>query len=200
MKAGKREIQRRIAYEAARILTDYRSDDLIFAINKAATKLGVHNRRLMPNHEEVDSALREQQRLFRGTEQQSAVKNMRNAALPAMKALKQYKPLLIGPVYEGTADLNSRIRLFLFAPTPEDVALSLLALHIPWHEKDCSIKFTDGSRKIMPSYHFTADGNYFELIVLPDTGFNKRPLDPQEHRPIKGLTVQQLEKLLSHAD
>lgn len=197
MKAKKRETQRRIAYEAARILTDSRSDDQTFAIHKAAARLGINNKRLMPNREEVDSALREQQRLFRGGEQQTVVKKMRNAALQAMEALPQFNPLLVGPVYEGTADLNSRIRLYLFAPTPEEVAFSLMALHIPWHERDCSIKFSDGSRKAIPSFRFIADSNYFELLILPDTGLNNRPIDPQDNRPIKGVTTQQLEKLIN---
>ena len=197
MKARNRETQRRIAYEAARILTDNRLDDQTYAIQKAADRLGVNNRRLMPNREEVDSALREQQRLFRGNEQQMAVHIKRTAALQAMKKLEQFNPLLVGAVHEGTADLNSRIRLHLYASTPEEVAFCLMSMHIPWHERDCPIKFNDGSRKILPSYRFVANDHYFELIILPDTGLNIRPLDPQDGRPIKGMTAMQLKKLLN---
>jgi len=150
----------------------------------------------MPTRDEVDAALREQQRLFRGTEQQAVVEKMRSAALQAMQALQQFKPLLVGPVLEGTADKNSRIRLHLFASTPEEVALRLMEMHIPWHEKDCSIKFSDGNRKNMPSFRFTADSDYFELIVLPDSGLNNRPVDPRDNRPITGATIPRLEKLL----
>ncbi len=197
MKDGKREIQRLIAYEAARILTDSRLDDQNYAVHKAAARLGINNKRLMPAREEIDAALREQQRLFRGIEQQTVVEKMRNAALQAMKAMKQFKPLLVGPVYEGTADNNSQIRLHLFATTPEEVAFSLMELHIPWHEKDYSIKFADGSRKNTPSFRFTADGDLFELLVLPDNTRNNQPVGPQDNRPIKGATIQRLEKLLN---
>lgn len=197
MKAKKREIQRRIAYEAARILTDNRSDDHTYAIHKAAVRLGITNTRLIPNREEVELALKEQQRLFRGSEQQTAVKKLRSAALQAMKALIQFNPLLVGPVYEGIADTNSHIRLYLFATTPEEVVFSLMELHIPWDERDCSIKFGDGSRRNMPGFRFIADGNYFELVVLPNQGLYNRPVGPQDNRPIKGTTIQQLEKLLN---
>jgi hypothetical protein len=197
MKSKNREIQRRIAYEAARIMTEGRFDDQAYAIHKAADRLGINNKRLMPNHEEVESALREQQRLFRGGEQQTVVTNMRSAALKAMTALKQFNPLLVGAAFAGTADKNSRIRLHLHATTPEEVVFSLMELRIPWHERDCSIKFSDGSRKMMPNYSLIADGNTFELIILPDTGLHNRPLDPQDNRPIKGMTIQQLERMLT---
>ena len=179
------------------MLTENRSDDQAYAIHKAAVRLGITNKRLMPNREEVESALKEQQCLFRGEEQQTAVKKLRGAALQAMKALIQFNPLLVGPVYEGIADTNSHIRLYLFAATPEEVVFSLMELHIPWHERDCSIKFGDGNRKNMPGFRFIADCNYFELVVLPNQGLYKRPVDPQDNRPIKGTTIQQLEKLLN---
>ncbi len=200
MKAKKREIQRRIAYEAARVLTENQSGDQIYAMHKAAVRLGISDKRLMPNREEVESALREQQRLFRGNDQQTTLKKMRIAALQAMKALMQFNPLLVGPVYEGTADTNSHIRLHLFASTPEEVVFSLMKLHIPWHERDCSLKFSDGRRKTMPSFRFIADSNYFELVVLPNQGPHKRPVDPQDNRPIKGSTTQQLEQLVLSVD
>lgn len=197
MKARNRDIQRRIAYEAARILTENRSADQIYAIHKAASRLGINSKKLLPNRDEVDAALREQQRLFRGDAQQDAVESMRIAALQAMKVFSRFNPLLTGPVYEGTADINSRISLYLFASTPEEVALHLMSMHIPWHEKDCSIRFTDGSRKSMPSFRFVADNNHFELIILSDKGLNNRPTDPLNNKPIKGLTAHQLEKILN---
>ncbi len=43
------------------------------------------------------------------------MQTLRDAALQAMEALIQFKPMLVGPVYEGTADSNSPVRLHLFA-------------------------------------------------------------------------------------
>ncbi len=196
MKVNKREIQRRIAYESARILTEHRSDDQLFAIQKAATKLGITDKRLMPNREEVESALREQQRLFRGNAQQNALERLRHSALQAMQALSHFKPILVGAVYEGTADSNSHVVLHLFSDTPEEVIFALSDLHIPWQERDRYMKFSDGNHKSMPSFRFTADGILYELIVFPSKGYNNRPTNPLDNQPIQGAGIKQLELML----
>jgi hypothetical protein len=197
MKATKREIQRRIAYETARILTEYQSSDQAFAIQKAASRLGINDKRLLPNREEVSLAIREQQRLFRGNEQAAALQNLRIAALEAMQSLIQFKPLLVGPVYEGTADSNSPVRLHMFAETPEEVIFALSDLHIPWHERDRSMRFSGGSRKNMPGFQFNANGVMFELVVLPEQGPFSKPLDPLDHHIIQGVNLKQLKALLN---
>lgn len=196
MKANKREIQRRIAYESARILTEHRSDDQVFAIHKAAARLGITNTRLMPNRKEVELALREQQHLFRGDEQQNALERLRHSALQAMQALSRFKPILVGAVYEGTADSNSHVVLHLFSDTPEEVVFALSDLHIPWQERDRYMKFSDGNHKSIPSFRFTADGILYELIVFPSKGHNNRPTNPLDNQPIQGAGIKQLELLL----
>lgn len=197
MKANKREIQRRIAYETARLLTEHRSDDHLFAMQKAAMRLGVRDKRLMPRRDEVAQALQEQQRLFRGMEQQNALSELRHVALQAMHTLKRFKPLLVGAVYEGTADSNSNIRLHLFSDTPEEVIFALSDLHIPWEERDCRLHFSEHRRKNMPCFHFNADKTHLVLIVLPISGPDCRPIDPRDDRPIQGVSISQLQQLLS---
>ena len=197
MKATKREIQRRIAYETARILTEYQSSDQAFAIQKAASRLGISDRRLLPTREEISLAIREQQRLFRGSDQASALQKLRTAALQTMQLLVRFRPLLVGPVYEGTADSNSPVRLHLFADTPEDVIFALADLHIPWQERDRTLRFSGGGRKNMPGFQFNANGVLFELVVMPEQGPYSKPLDPLDHQPIQGATSKQLKVLLN---
>ena len=196
MKPNKREIQRRIAYETARILTELRTGEHNYAMHKAASRLGINDKRLFPSRDEVEQALREQQRLIRGTDQQSALATLRSAALQAMKALQRFKPLLVGPVYAGTADSNSRVELHLFADTPEEVIFALRDLRIPWEERDRSMKFADGSRRNIPGFRFNADGTLFELLVLPAHGPYKRPLDTLDNHPYQGASLSQLEQLI----
>lgn len=198
MKATKRDIQRRIAYEIARILTEHRSSDQAFALQKATSRLGINDKRLLPTREEIAQALREQQRLFRGIDQESALRTLRDAALQGMEALLQFKPMLVGPVYEGTADSNSPVRLHLFADSPEEVIFSLSDLHIPWQERDHSMKFSGGSRKNMPGFQFNADGVVFELLVFPLQGTFSKPIDPLDNQPIQGISSNQLKSLLNH--
>jgi hypothetical protein len=196
MKATKREIQRRIAYETARILTEYQSSDQVFAMQKAASRLGINDKRLLPNREEISLAIREQQRLFRGSDQTSALQKLRAAALQAMQMLVRFRPMLVGPVFDGTADNNSPVRLHLFADTPEEVIFALSDLHIPWQERDRSMRFSGGNRKNMPGFQFNANGVMFELVVMPEQGPLSKPLDPLDHHPIQGVNSKQLKALL----
>jgi hypothetical protein len=197
MKATKREIQRRIAYETARILTEHHSSDQVFALQKAASRLGVNDKRLMPNRDEISQAIREQQRLFRGITQQTALQRLRHAALQAMESLFQFRPLLVGPVNDGTADSNSPIRLYLFANTPEEVLFALVDLQIPWQEKDRWLKFSGGNRKNIPGFQFTANGVVFELLILPPQGPYSKPIDPLDNHPIRGSNIKNLKLLLN---
>ncbi len=192
MANDKRELQRRIAYEAARIMTEYRSDNIAHACQKAAAKLGVSRRQQMPTREEVEEALREQQWLTRGEEQQQALSRLRRSALEAMQALRQFDPILVGSVYQGTADSNSRVQLHLYADTPEDVLFALSDLKIPWQERQRTLSFSNGRRLEVPSFNFTADGVAFELLVLSSENPHAKPLDPLDNQPIRGATLKQM--------
>ncbi|MCU7850627.1 MAG: hypothetical protein KZQ80_00295 [Candidatus Thiodiazotropha sp. (ex Monitilora ramsayi)] len=193
----KRELQRRIAYEAARLMTEYQSDDLAYACQKAANKLGISRRQQMPTREEIEEALREQQRLLRGDDQQQALQQLRRNALQAMQALDRFNPILVGSVYQGTADSNSQIKLHLFADTPEDVLFTLSDLQIPWQEGQRTLTFPNGRRHETPAFNFSADGVSFELLVLPAKLAHNRPLDPLDNQPIQGANLKQLQALVA---
>jgi len=197
MSGNKRELQRRIAYEAARIMTEYRSDNIAYACQKAAAKLGISRRQQMPTRDEVEEALREQQWLLRGDEQQQVLLRLRHSALQAMQALQRFNPLLVGSVFQGTADTNSRVQLHLFADTPEDVLFALSDLQIPWQERQRTLHFRDGARRETPSFQFSADGVMFELLVLSTQMPHNRPLDPLDNQPIQGANLKQLQALVA---
>ena len=196
MSNGKRELQRRIAYEAARILTEYRTDNIAYACQKAAAKLGVSRRQQMPTRDEIELALREQQRLLRGDNQRLALQRLRESAGHAMQALRQFNPILVGSVFQGTADSNSHVQLHLFADTPEEVLFALQDLHIPWQERHRSLSFSDGSRREVPCFQFTAEGVPFELVTLSAEAPHSRPLDPLDNQPIQGINLKQLRDLI----
>lgn len=201
MRTGKRELQRLIAYEAARILTELRSDNIAYACQKAAAKYGITKRQLLPTREEVERALREQQRLIRGEHQTGTLHALRLSALDAMRALVKFKPRLVGAVFDGTADSNSKVKLHLLADTPEDLLFTLSDLHIPWQEKQYRLLFSDGQKMTVPCFLFSADGVGFELLVFPAHNPRNRPLDPMDHQPIQGATIEQLQQLMeAHGD
>jgi hypothetical protein len=196
MSSGKRSLQRRIAYEAARILTELRTDNLAYACRKAAAKYGITRQQLMPSREEIEQALKEQQRLVLGDKQHNALHQLRENALDAMQALHRFQPLLVGPVLQGTADDNSHIELHLQADTPEEVLFALSDLHIPWQEKQRHLSFSDGSQETIPCFSFSADGVQYLLIIFPTAKSRKRPLDPFDHKPFQGANIKQLRALL----
>ncbi|MGD8912163.1 MAG: hypothetical protein PVI97_11855 [Candidatus Thiodiazotropha sp.] len=196
MRTGKRELQRLIAYEAARILTELRSDNITYACQKAAARYGITKRQLLPTREEVENALREQQRLVRGENQAATLHALRLSALEAMQALIQFKPKLVGAVFDGTADSNSRVKLHLLADTPEDLLFTLSDLRIPWQEKQHRLQFSDGRKETVPCFLFSADGVGFELVVLPARNPRNHPLDPLDNQPIQGATVKQLQLMV----
>ncbi|MCG7863055.1 MAG: hypothetical protein JAZ18_11760 [Candidatus Thiodiazotropha endolucinida] len=196
MRTGKRELQRLIAYEAARILTELRSDNVTYACQKAAAKYGITKRQFLPTREEVESALREQQRLVRGERQTNTLRTLRLSALNAMQALIQFNPKLVGAVFDGTADSNSCVKLHLFADTPEDLLFTLSDLHIPWQEKQHRLQFSDGRKESVPCFIFNADGVGFELVVLPAKNPRNHPLDPLDNQPIQGASIKQLQQLV----
>ena len=197
MSHGKRALQRRIAYEAAKIMTEHRSDNMAHACQKAASRLGVTHRQQMPTREEIEEALREQQRLLRGDAQTQTLNLLRRSALEAMRALHKFNPILVGPVYQGTADTNSRVQLHLYADTPEDVLFALTDLKIPWQERQRSLNFNNGQRLEVPSFQFNADGVGFELLVLSTENPHIRPLDPLDNHPIRGATLKQMDTLVA---
>jgi hypothetical protein len=200
MRSGKRELQRQIAYEAARILTELRSDNITYACHKAAAKYGITKRQLLPTREEVENALREQQRLIRGEGQADTLHALRLSALEAMRALTKFKPRLVGAVLDGTADSNSKVKLHLLAETPEELLFTLSDLHIPWQEKQHRLLFSDGKKLTVPCFLFSADGVAFELLVLPARNPRNHPLDPMDKQPIHGATLEQLQQLIETAD
>jgi hypothetical protein len=197
MSSSKRELQRRIAYEAARIMTEYRSDNIGHACQKAAAKLGISRRQQMPTRDEVEEALREQQWLLRGDEQQQVLLRLRQSALQAMQALHRFNPMLVGSVFQGTADTNSHVQLHLFADTPEDVLFALSDLQIPWQERHRTLNFRNGGRQEIPCFQFSADGIMFELLVLSAQMLHNRPLDPLDNQPIQGANLKQLQALVA---
>ncbi len=191
----KRELQRRIAYEAARLMTEYQTDDMAYACQKAAAKLGVTRRQQMPSPDEVEEALREQQRLLRGDEQPAALQHLRQQALQAMDALDAFDPLLVGSVYQGTADSNSPIRLYLFANTPEEVLFTLSDMKIPWRESQRTLSFRNGTKALVPVFKITAGGVNIELTVMSSEEIHNRPLDPLDRQPLQGINLKQLREI-----
>jgi len=186
----------RIAYEAARIMADQRLSDTRAACRRAAQRLGCSNARQWPTPEEVGAALRAQQRLFRGAAQQRALAGLRKDALAAMEMFRVFRPHLVGPVLDGTADTHSPLELQLFADDPSEVVARLIELGIPWRDGEQPLFFPGGRRESVPVLTFQAGTTPVRLVVLGRGDLRLRPLAPGGHRPMERADSGSLRRLM----
>ena len=192
------QLRQRIAYEAARLMAEEAIADHDQARRKAAARVGVPNTRLWPSNAEVQEALVQQQRLFQPAQPQ-ALRILRERALEAMRAFARFRPRLVGPVLDGTADRTTRVTLQVFADTPDDVLHALLEQRIPWQERERQVRYAGGAKKAHPAFRFVAGGVAVELLVLPSLAQRNPPLSPLTERPERGAGIGQLEALLDTA-
>jgi hypothetical protein len=197
MSGRSRNGQRRLlSLEAARLMLEDGVGDYERARRKAAERLGVANNRLWPSNAEVQEAVREQLRLFQPN-QADALRRLRERAVQAMRAFSGFRPRLVGPVLDGSADSGSRITLYLFADTPDEVVHALLQQHIPWVERERVLRYGGGVRHSRPLFRFEAGGVPIELLVLPIRDQSNMPLGQVTERPERGADVGQVEALMS---
>ncbi len=188
-------LKRQIAYEAARLMAEEGIADHQRALHKAAARAGVKDRRGWPDASEVQAALREQQRLFR-PRQQDHLRHLRETALQAMDFLSRFNPRLVGQVLEGSADEASRVRLHLFAETPEEVVHTLMEHGIPWQEHERKLRYAGGLTRLCPGLRFVAGGVPMELLLLSPREQGNPPLSSLTERPERGAGIQQVRELL----
>ena len=186
----------RLAYEAARIMVDQGVREFEHARRKAAQRVGIGDRRLWPDNEEIQEALLQQRRLFQGERQAQELKSLREQALVAMRAFVDFAPRLVGPVLTGSADRRQGVRLHLFTDSPEDVVLALLDQGIPWQETEEVLRYGGGLRRTHPVFAFFAGETPFELVVLPLGAQRNPPLDPVNERPQRGAGAPEVAGLV----
>ncbi len=89
-------MRRRVAVEAARLMSESGIRDFQMAKRKAAERLGANDKSQLPNNAEIEDALREHQRLFQSDEQPQTLRRLREEAREAMKFFKDFDPRLVG--------------------------------------------------------------------------------------------------------
>ncbi len=194
-RSGKDHLRRQIAYDAARLMAEEGVADQQRALQKAAARAGVKDRRGWPDAAELRAALREQQSLFR-PHRHAHLRRLRETAVQAMQALARFDPRLVGPVLDGSADEASRVQLQLFADTPEDVVHDLMEQGIPWQEQQRKLHLADGVTRICPSLRFMAGDVPMELLLLSPREHSNPPVNPLTERPERGAGIQQVRDLL----
>jgi len=190
------ESRQRLVHEAARLMAETGIHDYGQAKRKAARRLGIADAAMLPRNEEIQTALREYQRLFQGETQPLALRQLRDAAVAAMAFFAEFAPRLTGPVLDGTADAHSPVVLHLHAEDADEVARFLIESDIPADAGTASVRLDKKRGVDVPAWHFMADDVPFELKVLPLTTLHQAPLSAFDDKPAPRATAAQVRALL----
>ena len=192
-----RQMRQQLAQEAARIMAESGTRDFQAAKRKAAQHLGVPDTRQLPRNREIEEALVAYQRLFRHQTQPRQLQRLREAACEAMALLAEFEPRLVGSVLSGTADRGAVVELHVFADTPEQVQLFLMARGIPFQHQARRVQMQRGVHSSLPGYAFVAGDIPVALTVFPPGGQRQAPLSAVDGRPMRRASRQAVLDLLA---
>ncbi len=188
--------RRRVALEAARLISEHGIRDYGHAKRRAADRLGIWDEQALPRNTEIEDALREHQRLFQAASQPQALRARREGARAAMRFLARFEPRLVGAVLEGTADAHSAVCLHVFSDDPDAVALFLGERGVSAETQSRRVRLDRERELLAPVLLFAADDLDFDLTVLPPDALRQAPLDSIDGRPLARASLAELDALL----
>ena len=190
------ERRRRIAVEAARLISEQGIRDYAVAKRKAAERLGFAIDAALPKNSEIEDAVREHQRLFEADAHPRLLRELRETAREALHFFDAFEPRLVGPVLDGSADRFSAVCLHLFADEPEAVVRFLAEHGIPYEEQDRELRMARDDARRFPGFVFSAGGTRVDITVLPTDLQRQAPLDRSGDKPMARATLAALDALL----
>jgi hypothetical protein len=195
-----RQMRRRVAIEAARLISEHGIRDYHQAKLKAAQRLGLGDDQGLPRNREIEDALREHQRLFQSESQPQALRERREAAVDAMRFLARFEPRLVGAVLEGTADTHSAVALHVFCDSPEEVAVFLHEHGVPFEQRTRTLRIDRQHSAEFPVLLFAAQGIAVDLTLMPRDALRQPPLDRIDERPMRRASLASLEAMLAEEE
>lgn len=195
---GSDQMRRRVAVEAARLMSESGIRDFQMAKRKAAERLGANEKSQLPNNSEIEEALREYQRIFQSEEHPQTLRRLRQEARDAMKFFQEFDPRLVGPVLEGTADKFSAVCLHLFCDAPEQVMILLDENGIGYEEQDRKLKYGHDEMQEYPALIIPRGDVRIDITLLPPEAIRQSPLDRIDDRPMRRAPLATVEALLEN--
>lgn len=190
-------VRRHICAEAARIVVEEGVRDYHAAKRKAIHRLNLPSDKNLPGNDEVEAAVAEYLRLFRGARRDSDLRRLRTLALEAMDFLKRFEPRLVGAVLSGNVTTDTPIQFHVTADAPEEVRLWLHDQTIPFEQGERHLRFGGERQETVPLFRFTADDVTIEMYVFAREGVRETPLSPVDGRPMKRANRREVERLLT---
>ncbi len=172
--------------------------DLADAMQRAAQEHGIRVNTLSSSLPELRATISEYRELFR-PQQLAVLRSHRRTALDAMRALAAFDPHLAGSLVFGDGSLD-RVRLMLFADTPEQVLLSLSDQRIPWQEGEVGLQLAGRQRANRPAFRFMAGEVAIELVVLDPSDRSNPPREPLGGAPLRLLGIDEVAALVAGDD
>jgi hypothetical protein len=185
-----------LAQEAARIIVEQGIQDYRAAKLKAAERLGMSARGVLPGNSEIERAVSEHLQLFGRESHSSLLRGLRSAALSAMGMLSQFGPRLVGPVLHGTAASNSAVNLHVFSDNFELVALKLQEMRVPYRLYERRLKSRRDRAETFAGVRFMQDESAIEATVFPVDGVRQAPISPIDGKPMRRADAQAVRELL----
>ena len=190
------QLRRRVALEAARLISEHGIRDFRMAKRKAAQHVGVSDEGCLPRNREIEEALREHHRLFLGGQQPRTLQRLRGTAREAMRFLSRHEPRLVGAVLEGTADEHSPVCLHLYSDQPDEVVIDLRERGIPFEQRSRRLRLDRTTVREFPVLQFGAGRTPIDITVLPYVLLRQAPLDRVSERPMRRASLAALEALI----
>lgn len=188
------DLRRKIAKEAAALLYFGVEKEYKQAKLKAAKTFGV---RFLPTNLEVALELDKIAEENEGPARKERLIQMRKEALKTMKILGAYSPLLIGSVWRGTIRQGSDLDIALYHDLPSEIVNLLKANGFKISKTEWITATKRGKAEI--SFHIyteTLDKQRIEIVVRGSEEAGRKRKCEVFGDEIKGLNIQELEKLL----
>ncbi|MEM2676002.1 MAG: nucleotidyltransferase domain-containing protein [Candidatus Bathyarchaeia archaeon] len=190
-----RNIRKKVAREAALLLYMDVEKEYKQAKVRAAEALGV---KVLPTNLEVAIELDKIAEENEGEKRQKRLVQMRLKALKLMKILEKYSPVLVGSVWRGTIHHKSDIDINVYHDKPEEVLSSLEEVGIKVLEGGwVAITKGDGWRRVYRILAKLPSKEEAEIIIRNPAEYGMKEKCEVYGDTISGLTVQDLEKVLS---
>lgn len=196
----RKECQRTLlAQEAARLICDHGIKDFRSAKSKAAWMLGLSDHGALPSNREIEEAVAERNRIFRGDFHPALLDRLRQLALDVMVELSPFRPCLVGSVLSGNVTEYSNINMHVFADSCESVSMRLDAIGINWQLRQRRFNIRRGQAEEFAGYDFMAEDVIVEATVFPERRKGHAPLSPVDGRPMRRARYRELEMLVSNS-
>ncbi len=190
-------MRQRLTLEAAKIMAEEGVRDYYLAKRKAADRLGAPGTQNMPRNQEIQEALLEYQRLFKGETQAVQLRHLREVALDAMRFFTRFRPRLVGAVLDGTAGEWSDVALHLFADTSEEVAIFLMDQGIPFEPSERRLRVERDAWETYPVYRFLAGDVVVDITVFSTEAIRHPPRSQVDGQPMDRANVDAVERMLA---